>query len=406
MVEKDTNYIINLDKNSRSTNINPLLKSDIEPGHSESSLKKKRKNSNFSSNKISNSTRNNEIENLTNKIVFGKNFLVPIKNYNLTRDNRESIDYRNLSLKESSNFEDTESQYYEDMKNKLQCNLDPNYFNKQVQIKPWMRSVLLEWLMALSSNLCLKRATYHLAVVLVDVCLSKLPQPILSIKLQLLGITCLVIAVKIEEIIVPPMAYFSFSTENAYSTSEIISYEQTLLQMLDWKITLPTYATWANLITIKWDLWLNIKISYDSRLRRLPFFRLNMISPLLFQRFFTCVDLAVLNIDSLQFDGVKFMSALLYIVIGYFSKQIPFEAIMEISMGTSELGMMDNFYVHNNFTDMFLNECMNLSLHEIALYIPIACHLFCSSANNDFEISHQLDFSNSKVIFIISLYLF
>ena len=61
------------------------------------------------------------------------------------------------------------------------------------------RYILLDWMLELSSSLYFKRSTYHLSSVLVDMYLST----VINVKieeLQLIGVTCLLIASKNEEI--------------------------------------------------------------------------------------------------------------------------------------------------------------------------------------------------------------
>ena len=63
-----------------------------------------------------------------------------------------------------------------------------------------MRAILLDWMMEVSSEFLMKRETYHLAVMYVDKYLSKLT--ILKQELQLLGVTSMFIASKMEVYII------------------------------------------------------------------------------------------------------------------------------------------------------------------------------------------------------------
>ncbi len=72
-----------------------------------------------------------------------------------------------------------------------------NYFDKHIFIKETMREILIDWIMELCSNMKLKRGVCHSAVVLIDIFLSKISD-LRTNKLQLLGVTCLIIAAKCE----------------------------------------------------------------------------------------------------------------------------------------------------------------------------------------------------------------
>jgi hypothetical protein len=298
--------------------------------------------------------------------------LRPLANY---RNEEDNYNYSCLALKETYIPGETENDYYGELQHRLTDMLNPLYFETQRMLNPWMRTVLLDWMMDLCTQLGFKRATFHLACALVDVSLSKL-EPINPKWLQLLGVSCLEIAAKSEEICSPPLQMFAYATCHAYSTQEIIMFEQKILSLLSWKVNFPTLATWANLISSKWDSWLRIKMNSNNseRYRSMPFFRMNLMNDYLFQRFFYCIDMAILNVETLSFDGCKFLSAILYITIGIFSGMIPSENVIAIAQLEKNLSSLDEYYVLNSTIDMFLNECMGSSLHDIADYIPTSCY--------------------------------
>jgi hypothetical protein len=74
---------------------------------------------------------------------------------------------------------------------------NPNYFQNHKYINQRMRTILLDWIMEVCGQLSFKRNTYHSAVVLVDVFLTKV-ENLQTNLLQLTGITCLIIAAKNE----------------------------------------------------------------------------------------------------------------------------------------------------------------------------------------------------------------
>jgi len=81
--------------------------------------------------------------------------------------------------------------------NILSSTRNANYFENQVNINHRMRTILLDWVMEVCGQLSFKRATYHLAVVLIDIFLSK-SENLPTNLLQLTGVSCLIIAAKNE----------------------------------------------------------------------------------------------------------------------------------------------------------------------------------------------------------------
>lgn len=85
---------------------------------------------------------------------------------------------------------------YEEEEN-LNATRNPNYFLHHKNLNPGMRTILLDWLMEVCGQLSFKRSTFHSAIVLIDIFLSKV-ENLPTNLLQLTGITCLIIAAKNE----------------------------------------------------------------------------------------------------------------------------------------------------------------------------------------------------------------
>ncbi len=75
------------------------------------------------------------------------------------------------------------------------------------QISVEMRGVLVGWLMALHSRLGLQQQTLYLAVSIIDQYCSK--SFIAKEYYQLLGLTCLFVAAKYEEIKTPRLKHYA-----------------------------------------------------------------------------------------------------------------------------------------------------------------------------------------------------
>ncbi|XP_037040213.1 G1/S-specific cyclin-E [Bradysia coprophila] len=111
-----------------------------------------------------------------------------------------------------------------------------------------MRAILLDWLIEVCDVYKLHRETYYLAVDYLDRFLSaknessKTPKT----RLQLIGITCLFVAAKVEEIYPPKIGEFAYVTDGACEEEDIIYQEQILLSTLGWKTSAVTIIGWLS----------------------------------------------------------------------------------------------------------------------------------------------------------------
>ncbi|KAL5282459.1 CCNE1 family protein [Megaselia abdita] len=110
-------------------------------------------------------------------------------------------------------------------------------------LQPRMRAILLDWLIEVCEVYKLHRETYFLAVDYLDRFLFS-RKNIQKTHLQLIGITCLFIAAKVEEIYPPKLGEFAYVTDGACTESDILHQELILLQALDWKISPVTVIGW------------------------------------------------------------------------------------------------------------------------------------------------------------------
>ncbi|KAK2446092.1 cyclin a2-1 [Trifolium repens] len=117
-----------------------------------------------------------------------------------------------------------------------------NYMEKlQQDISPTMRGILIDWLVEVTEEYKLVPDTLYLTVNLIDRFLStKLIQ---KHRLQLLGITCMFIASKYEEICAPRVEEFCFITDNTYTKQEVVKMEKEVLNLLRFQLCVPTTKT-------------------------------------------------------------------------------------------------------------------------------------------------------------------
>ncbi|KAK7293600.1 hypothetical protein RJT34_16470 [Clitoria ternatea] len=114
-----------------------------------------------------------------------------------------------------------------------------DYMDKlQQDITPSMRGILVDWLVEVSEEYKLVTDTLYLTVNLIDRFLSS--SLIQKHRLQLLGVTCMLIASKYEEICAPRVEDFCLITDNTYTKAEVLKMESEVLNLLHFQLSVPT----------------------------------------------------------------------------------------------------------------------------------------------------------------------
>ncbi|KAK3029175.1 hypothetical protein RJ639_038727 [Escallonia herrerae] len=108
----------------------------------------------------------------------------------------------------------------------------------QKDINASMRATLIDWLVEVAEEYRLVSDTLFLAVNYIDRYLSG--NTINRQRLQLLGVACMMIAAKYEEICAPRVEEFCYITDNTYSRDEVLEMESAVLNYLRFEMTAPT----------------------------------------------------------------------------------------------------------------------------------------------------------------------
>ncbi|CAN7130548.1 unnamed protein product [Brassica rapa subsp. narinosa] len=108
----------------------------------------------------------------------------------------------------------------------------------QSNINASMRTILIDWLVEVAEEYRLLPETLYLAVNCLDRYLSG--NVITKQNLQLLGVSCMLIASKYEEVCVPQVESFCYITDNTYSRNELLEMESSVLNYLKFELTTPT----------------------------------------------------------------------------------------------------------------------------------------------------------------------
>uniref|UniRef100_A0AAG5DBQ6 Cyclin N-terminal domain-containing protein n=1 Tax=Anopheles atroparvus TaxID=41427 RepID=A0AAG5DBQ6_ANOAO len=123
---------------------------------------------------------------------------------------------------------------------------EPKMFNDHPGLQPRMRAILLDWLNEVCEVYKMYRETYYLAVDYIDRYLSR-KKGLQKTHLQLLGVTALFIAAKVEEIYPPKLRDFAYVTDGACTEEDILREELLLLCELDWNINPLTVIGWLGM---------------------------------------------------------------------------------------------------------------------------------------------------------------
>jgi hypothetical protein len=108
---------------------------------------------------------------------------------------------------------------------------EPYWHEKyQPHLTYMMRAILFDWMMEVCSEFRLKRETFHCATNYVDRYLSN-TRNISKSELQLIGVTAMLLASKMEEVYSPKLNDFVKSTDSAYSEAQILEMEESIPQV-------------------------------------------------------------------------------------------------------------------------------------------------------------------------------
>lgn len=178
--------------------------------------------------------------------------------------------------------------------------IDMTILDRHKEISPRMRSVLIDWLIEVSEVYRLHRETLYMAVNYVDRYLSRQSSPTRKSELQLIGVSALFFAAKLEEIYPPKLAEFAYVTDSACTEIEMREMELMMLKKLQWELSPPTAIQWLNLYLQAAQL----PLTTDFILPSYPQETFVQIAQLL--------DLCMMDIGSLRFAPSALAAACLY----------------------------------------------------------------------------------------------
>ncbi|XP_077144827.1 G1/S-specific cyclin-E1 [Ranitomeya variabilis] len=176
---------------------------------------------------------------------------------------------------------------------------DKNVFQRHPDMDESMRSVLLDWLMEVSELHKLHRETYYLAQDFIDRFLATQAN-VRKSKLQLIGVTSLFIAAKMEEIYPPKLHEFSYYSDGSCTEEEIMKMELIIMKALNWCLTPITVVSWLNIY---------LQMAHSKELQH---FLLPQYPHMTYLKIMELLDLCTLDVQSLEYSYRILAASALY----------------------------------------------------------------------------------------------
>jgi hypothetical protein len=197
------------------------------------------------------------------------------------------------------------------------------YMERQTDITHTMRTILIDWLVDVHHKFQFQPETLFLCINIIDRFLSK--KSVARNKLQLVGITAMLIAAKYEEIFVPEVKEFVHVSADAYIKDEVLRMERVILSTLDFNVTVATVFPF---------------------LKR--YLRCGSCNPQVQHMAFYMSELAMMEIDSLKYTPSTIASAAIFLA----------NKLDAASEGTEHEGWNSTLEYYTNKSDSELRECV------------------------------------------------
>ncbi|XP_018462509.1 cyclin-B2-4 [Raphanus sativus] len=124
--------------------------------------------------------------------------------------------------------------------NECRSCVPPNYMEIQPDINERMRAILVDWLIEVHYKFELMEETLYLTINLIDRFLAVVTHHVPRKKLQLVGVTALLLACKYEEVSVPVVDDLIVISDKAYTRREVLDMEKLMANTLQFNFCLPT----------------------------------------------------------------------------------------------------------------------------------------------------------------------
>ena len=121
--------------------------------------------------------------------------------------------------------------------------------DNQVEINNRMRAIVVNWMIEVHDRFKLLPDTLFLSVIIFDRYMSVVKN-IKKQRLQLIGVTSLLIACKYEEIFSPEVRDFVCILDRTYEKEDLMEQENLMLKILKFEVTFPTSLRYFEILRI------------------------------------------------------------------------------------------------------------------------------------------------------------
>ncbi|OHS98094.1 Cyclin, N-terminal domain containing protein [Tritrichomonas foetus] len=113
-----------------------------------------------------------------------------------------------------------------------------NFFESQNDITPEMHEIAIKWLFSIQSQCQMSSNSLFEAVIYLNTILTRVN--IEKSKLQLMTVTCMWLAAKMEERAIPTLNDLIYICSNNYTADDFVQCERDVLRILDYRLNFPT----------------------------------------------------------------------------------------------------------------------------------------------------------------------
>ena len=197
-----------------------------------------------------------------------------------------------------------------------------NIFKNQPLVNWEERLNTLLWMMRICEEFAFKRDTYHYSCFYFDLYLFLSKEKIKNTnEFKLIGITCISISAKIEEVQIPKLVEYAESINDSYKIEDIINTEKKICGALGWKLIPMTISSWLNWYTCQWDLFVysiddikNRLLLFSDDENILFFKRQNEVSYYNYRRIYQIIDLIALDYHSYKYE-IRYLIAACFLIL-------------------------------------------------------------------------------------------
>ena len=177
---------------------------------------------------------------------------------------------------------------------------------------------------------------------------------------------------------IPTLANFASTTNEACSLKDIISHERLILRHLNWDINLPNFSTWINSSTVNWDIFLDNIERFASdismNINNLKNFKFRNQTPQSFNLFRSLtqyIDIICLDVDYLYYNEKYLVISVIFLLIFKSFGLLDFSQIPFLQMGE-----LEKYYEVVLIFSRFLNNFYNVEFVNIFDHIQyVSCYM-------------------------------